>query len=84
MTERNRDLCSGDSTETADAGAAGLAFPVSCRKLSVDSGSVCVNSLLKTFGAPMLFLVSLCCGGKGPAVTTRRYLPPREVARCVC
>lgn len=41
MTERNRDLCSGDSTETADAGAAGLAFPAFCRQNSALTVEVC-------------------------------------------
>lgn len=79
MTERNGDLCSGDSTKT-DAGAAGLVFAVFCRQNLEFTGGVCVNSLLKTFGAPVLCLVSLCCGAKGAAVTTQGYLPPQEVA----
>lgn len=49
-------------------------------KLGFNSRSVCISSLLKTFGATVLCIVSLCHGAKQAAVNKYRYLLGKKVA----
>lgn len=69
MNDRETDLCSEDSTKTAYAGAQlelldWFSASLLQAKLGFNSRNVCINSLLKMFGATVICIVSLCRGAK--------------------